>query len=106
MVTAADLRTHAGAGASISDAVLVACITTAEEAIKTHIADAIIPPATLERAKLLAANECLQQNLSPNGVLNTQYDLGDGATPIRIGRDPLTPVYPLLARYVAPLGFA
>lgn len=106
MVTATELREHARAGAGVTDAVLNQCIAVAEDAVKRHIGTAVIPSATLERAKLLAANECLQQNLSPNGVLNQQYDLGDGSTPLRVGRDPLTPVYPLLARFVTPLGFA
>lgn len=106
MPTADELRAHAKVGAGVSDAILGQCIEVADEAVKRHVGAAVIPPATLERAKLLAANECLQQNMSPNGVLNQQYDLGDGSTPLRIGRDPLTPVYPLLARFIAPLGFA
>lgn len=106
MVTATELREHAKVGASVTDAVLNQCIAAADDAVRHHVGAAVIPSSTLERAKLLAANECLQQNLSPNGVLNQQYDLGDGSVPLRVGRDPLTPVYPLLARFITPLGFA
>src|SRR5688572_14333953 len=105
-VTADQLRVHAKVSASVTDAVLNQCIAVADELLKTYIGVNVVPPATLERANLLAANECLQQNIAPNGVLNQQYDQGDASTPLRIGRDPLNPAYPLLAAYVPPLGFA
>lgn len=101
-VTVAALRAHARAGATVTDAVLQNCIDTATDLVNDYIGEVLVPAARVDRAVLLVANECLQQNLSPNGVLNQQYDAGDGSVPLRIGRDPMTPAYPLLP----PLGFA
>jgi hypothetical protein len=106
-VTAAELRAHAKVSETTApDSVLNQCIATAGEQLKTYVGTNVVPAATMARAELLVANECLQQNLAPNGVLNQSYDQGDGSVPLRIGRDPLSPAYPLLSQYVPPLGFA
>jgi len=96
---AARLRAHANAGLQISDTQLNDCLETAGELLKELIGDKVVPPKTLERAQMLVANECLQQDLAPNGLLNQQFDAGTETVPIRIGRDPLTPAYPLLAQF-------
>lgn len=101
-VNVAELRAHARAGANVSDADLQDCIDTAVELVMGYIGDAEVAETRIDRSVLLVANECLQQNMAPNGILNQQYDDGDGSAPLRIGRDPMTPAYPLLP----PLGFS
>lgn len=95
----ARLRSHARAGAQVTDAQIQDCLESAAEMLKELIGRKVVPPKSYDRAHLLVANEMLQQDLAPNGILNQQYDDGDGSVPIRIGRDPLTPAYPILAPF-------
>lgn len=68
-----------------------------------------LDPATLDRvpatvqqlATVTVARELWQRSTSPGGVLAA---FGDG-NPVRLARDPLTPAYPLLARFIGG-GFA
>lgn len=95
-VDATKLRNHAHAGPQITDEELNDCLESAAELLKELIGRKVVPPKTYDRALLLVANEQLQQDLAPNGLLNQQFDNGTEAIPIRIGRDPLTPAYPIL----------
>lgn len=96
---AAKLRNHAHAGGQVSDDELNDCLESAAELLKELIDKKVVPSKTLERAQMLVANEMLQQDLAPNGLLNQQFDNGNETIPIRIGRDPLRPAYPLLAPF-------
>lgn len=98
-VDKAKLRSHARAGAQVTDAQLNDCLEAAAEQLKEFIGRKVVPPKSYDRAHLLVANEMLQQDMAPNGILNQQYDGGDGSVPLRIGRDPLTPAYPILAPF-------
>ncbi|TPG09393.1 hypothetical protein [Curtobacterium flaccumfaciens] len=56
-----------------------------------------IPDAVMDQCYLIAASEVHARQDAPQGV--SQFAAMDGA-PIRISRDPLTPVYPIIAPYV------
>lgn len=58
-----------------------------------------VPTEVYDKAVLLVTVEAINQSLAPNGVLNQVFDSGVGdltSTPVRIGRDPLKPAYPVL----------
>lgn len=95
-VDATKLRNKARVGGQVTDAELNDCIESAAELLKELIGRKVVPPKTYDRAWLLVANEMLQQDMAPNGLVNQQFDNGTEAIPIRIGRDPLTPAYPIL----------
>lgn len=103
--TTANLRRLVGAGAAITDATLQEYLDEAAGELGPYVEDKIveaIPDGTFGRAQLIVAVEMYNQDKAPNGILNQQYDAGDGlvSTPIRIGSDPLRPAYPILARYM------
>ena len=86
------------------------CLAEAEDLLGKHITDGgteieEIPAAVYDRAVLVTAAELFNQSKSPNGFVNQQFEDGSGAI-VRLSRDPLGPAYPLLSRWVAPLGFA
>ena len=52
------------------------------------------------RAYLECGSELYHRRSAPNGIAQfTSYD----GSPMRIARDPMTPVYALLRRYISPL---
>lgn len=69
-----------------------------------------VPDSIHDRAVLRCAVELFNQDKAPNGVVNQQYDLGNGevsSTPIRIGRDPMTGARAILdAAWTLPVSFA
>ena len=86
------------------------CLAEAADLLGKHIADGgadvdDIPATVYDRALLVTAAELFNQSKSPNGFVNQQFEDGSG-TIVRLSRDPLSPAYPLLSRWVAPLGFA
>lgn len=56
-----------------------------------------IPDAVMDQAYLIAASEIHARQEAPQGV--SQFASADGA-PIRLARDPLTPVYPIIQPYL------
>lgn len=89
-----------------SDLVAIeACLTYADEALAKHLADdnfdtaEPIPDVVLERALIVLAAEVFSQQQAPHGIVNEQYaSEGEAAsTPIRITRNPMPVVYPILA---------
>lgn len=76
---------------------LTDALAEAQERILSYIADsgkqlADIPETAVDRATLRCAVALFWQDKAPNGVVNQQYDLGDGeiaSTPVRIGLDPM-----------------
>ena len=78
-----------------------------EEYARANVpADIFLPDSIYDQAVLAAASHLWDQRQSPNGQLNSAFGNGEVAAPIRISRDPLAPVRPLLAQWVTPLGFA
>lgn len=69
---------------------------------------AVVPEVIDDSAVLACAEDIWVRTKAQNGIVLTNYDSGeDGAgVVVRIGRDPLVPVRPLLAPWYPPLGFA
>lgn len=82
------------------DSVLTQCLEFGEELVKRYVSrvsPGSIPPTVLNEAVLVAAADQFNRRKAPNGVLNQQFD--DGA-PVRVSRDPLVSVRPILASWV------
>ena len=63
-----------------------------------------VPATVLDRATREVCSDLFARRNAPNGIVNAQFASGDGpgASAVRINRDPLTPAYPLLSRWVVP----
>lgn len=84
---------------------LLGHLTTASNLVHTYLGAAAwlaIPDAVLDHALVTVARDLETRDKSPGGVFAAfgEHDQG-----IRLARDPLTPVYPLLRPYTAG-GFA
>lgn len=97
------LRRKVGAGTTVADEDLQDILDSASALLVEYVGDAEVDDVILTRAQLLVAVEMYHQDKAPNGIVNQQYDTADGlgVAPVRIGRDPLAPAYPLLARSVS-----
>ena len=85
-------------GASGNDAAYVeACYDQAVAMVDTFVGDAFVPDKVLLRAYLECGSELFHRRSAPNGI--AQFGALDG-TPIRVARDPMIGVYPVLRSYV------
>ncbi|MFI6428471.1 hypothetical protein [Promicromonospora sp. NPDC050880] len=67
----------------------------------------VVPEEALDGALLACAEDIWTRTKSQNGVMLTNYEgAEDGGVVVRIGRDPLAPVRPLLDPWYPPAGFA
>ncbi len=74
------------------------CLTTGSALVSTYIGEVDTVPESLEdQAILITSSELFHRRSAPNGV--AQFASFDGA-PIRVAKDPMNAVYPLLQRYV------
>ncbi|WP_146238600.1 hypothetical protein [Curtobacterium sp. MCPF17_003] len=97
MVTLDDFRAYIG-DARGDDAPLERALSTGIALVDRAISGVTnIPDAVTDQAYLIAASEIHARQSAPQGV--SQFASPDGA-PIRLARDPLTPVYPIIAPYV------
>lgn len=103
-VTPTQVRAETNASeASLPDAKIQTAIDVALKLVTKHVGTAEVPPDVIDRATLLVTVEQINQDKAPNGVLNQVFDVGvgdDTSTPVRIGRDPMKPAYPVLAPWV------
>lgn len=91
-----DLKAYVGSS-DVDDAFVEDCWDTAEDLIASYVQSTKIPAQVLKRCNLEVGSELYHRRSAPMGV--SQYATYDGA-PIRIARDPLIGVYPLLNRYM------
>ncbi len=91
-----DLKGYVGAVETDNEFVQE-CWDTAEDLIASYIRSTKIPAQVLKRCYLEVGSELYHRRNAPMGI--SQYASYDGA-PIRIARDPLIGVYPLLNRYM------
>lgn len=91
-----DLKAYVGSS-DIDDSFVEDCYLTAKDLIATYVKSAKVPAQVLKRCYLEVGSELYHRRSAPMGV--SQYATYDGA-PIRIARDPLIGVYPLLNRYM------
>jgi len=74
------------------------CLTAGENLVDNYIgAIATVPEQVHDQAVLICASELYHRRSAPNGI--AQFASMDGS-PIRVGKDPMTAVYPLLLPYV------
>ena len=74
------------------------CLSAGNAMVGTYIGDIDTVPNEVHRqAILIASSELFHRRSAPNGV--AQFASFDGA-PIRVAKDPMNAVYPLLQRYV------
>lgn len=109
MVTVQDLANYINQGAiedGMADDLAVATELVLEY-VSAHVPTAVhVPDAVHDRAVVLAAENLWGRRQAPTGQLNEAWGNGEVAAPIRVSRDALAPVYPLLAQWTTPLGFA
>lgn len=94
-MTATDLATFVGS--STTDLYVVTCWDTAVVLVDRFIGDAVVPDAIKDRCYLACGSELYHARNAPNGI--SQFTELAGA-PVRIARDPMTPVYSLLSPWV------
>ena len=74
------------------------CLTTGHALVTRFIGDVETVPAHVhDQATLIASSELFHRRSAPNGI--SQFASMDG-TAVRVSRDPMTAVYPLLLPYV------
>lgn len=74
------------------------CLTAANAHVGRFIGDIDTVPNNIhEQAILICGSELFHRRSAPNGI--AQFASMDGA-PVRVARDPMTSVYPLLLPYV------
>lgn len=73
------------------------CLTAGLAMVERYIGEVTsIPDAIKDQATLIASSELFHRRSAPNGV--AQFASFDGA-PVRVAKDPLGAVYPLLLPY-------
>ncbi|MFN9113403.1 MAG: hypothetical protein ACK5XN_25305 [Bacteroidota bacterium] len=90
-VTLADLQAYIGTdetGTFIEE-----CLDAGKALVNNYVGDAEVPSHIHFQAELIAASELFHRRSAPNGI--AQFASMDGQ-PVRVGRDPLAAVYPLL----------
>jgi hypothetical protein len=74
------------------------CLTAGSALVSTYIGEVdTVPESLKDQAILITSSELFHRRSAPNGV--AQFASFDGA-PIRVAKDPMNAVYPLLQRYV------
>jgi hypothetical protein len=58
----------------------------------------LIPQEILDNAYLQVGSELFHRRNAPSGI--AQFSSLDGTSPVRVAKDPMTSVYPLLNRWV------
>jgi hypothetical protein len=74
------------------------CLNSGLALVETYIGEVVTVPVSLfDQSVLIASSELFHRRSAPNGV--AQFASFDGS-PIRVAKDPMNAVYPLLQRYV------
>ena len=74
------------------------CLTAGLALVENYIgAVTTVPVAIKDQATLIVSSELFHRRSAPNGV--AQFASFDG-NPVRVAKDPLNAVYPLLLRYL------
>lgn len=93
-ITTDGLRAYTGASLS-DDTFLEACLAEAGALIGRFVGEVAVPSVVEDRAVLEVASELFHRRQAPNGI--AQFATIDGASPIRVARDPMVAAYPMLA---------
>jgi hypothetical protein len=95
-VTLADLQAYIGT--EETGDFINSCLTAANAHVGNYIGEVTSVPGEIHnQAILICASELFHRRSAPNGI--AQFASMDGQ-PVRMGKDPLSAVYPLLQPYV------
>ncbi len=104
-VTASELMDQVGATSEKGRLLAQRCVTLAPLYVTRYLEEqspgptpVVVPAAVLDAAVLACAEDIYTRSKSENGVILENYQPGDDGSGVvvRIGRDPLAPVRPLL----------
>lgn len=91
-----DLKAFVGSSAA-DDTFVTQCWNTAVALVDNFVGSTVVPTVVKDRCYLMCGSELFHARQAPNGI--AQFSDLNGAAPVRIARDPMTPVYALLANY-------
>lgn len=89
----------AGGASTIEPTEIADMVDDAVQMLRAYVGSSEIPDRIANRAVLEVARELNTRALNPGGVFSAFADAG---SPVRLARDPLRAVYPMLAPYVRP----
>lgn len=77
---------------------ITGCLNSGKSLVENYIGEVTTVPNHVEdQSVLIAASELYHRRSAPNGI--AQFASMDGS-PVRMGKDPMSAVYPLLMPYV------
>ncbi len=77
---------------------ITGCLNSGKSLVENYIGEVTTVPNHVEdQSVLIAASELFHRRSAPNGI--AQFASMDGS-PVRMGKDPMSAVYPLLQPYV------
>lgn len=95
-VTLANLQTYIGTDESGD--FIETCLEGGTKLVEKYIGEVVsVPESIKDQSILIASSELFHRRSAPNGI--AQFASMDGQ-PVRVGKDPLAAVYPLLLPYV------
>lgn len=96
-LTVDELRAYTNAAVGDDD-FLTSCVTQATALVARFVGTVTVPDAIVDRAALEVGSELFYRRQAPSGI--TQFATVDGASAIRIARDPMVAAYPILTPWV------
>lgn len=95
-VTLAQLQAYIGTDETGS--YIQGCLDAGKSLVDNYVGDVTTVPAQIkDQAVLIASSELFHRRSAPNGI--AQFASMDGQ-PVRMGKDPMTAVYPILLPFV------
>ena len=95
-LTVAELQAYVGTDET--GEFMTSCVTFANQHVGNYVGSiTTVPSEVMHQARLICASEIYHRRSAPNGV--AQFASMDGS-PIRVAKDPMNAVYPLLLPYV------
>lgn len=73
------------------------CLSSARLLVSNYVGKATVPNSVVDHSVMLVASELFHRRSAPNGI--AQFASMDGS-PIRVAKDPMNAVYPLLLPFV------
>lgn len=102
-VTTADVAAYVSSTQEKDIPFISDSLAEAEALVSDYVGEAVVPAVVLDRSVLEVAADLYYRKSAPSGL--KQFATEYGGSAVRIARDPLQGVYPLLSRYVgAPIG--
>jgi uncharacterized protein YuzB (UPF0349 family) len=74
------------------------CLVQAIMLVNAYCIRTEVPEEVLDNAYLQVGSELFHRRNAPSGI--AQFSSLDGTSPVRVAKDPMTSVYPLLNRWV------